>query len=266
MYGKIFGSIYDGTLAEDWRALVTFQQFIILCDADGIVDMTPLAISRRTGIPIEHIKAGVEVLERVDKYSRTPDQEGRRIELIDPHRPWGWHIINHEIYKKRQDSETVRAQTRDRVKKHRELKRTVTDSNGQKRHIDTDIDTDLKIKTLGQKKNFDRFWSEYPRKVKKKEAEDIWKRKKLDGLADVLVLDVKNRLQKDNSWKNGFIPHPTTYLRGERWTDDIEIKTYEPEMKSKSQVMRIGTQSGLKPKVGETMEAYETRVRMHRGK
>lgn len=141
MYGKIFDSIYDGTLSEDWRALVTFQQFIVLCDADGMVDMTPQAISRRTGIPIEHIKAGIEVLEKADKYSRTPDENGKRIELIDEHRPWGWHIVNHEKYKNMRDSDTVRAQTRERVRRHREKKRAVTHGNAEKRHINTNIKT-----------------------------------------------------------------------------------------------------------------------------
>lgn len=141
MYGKIFDSIYDGTLAEDWRALITFQQFIVLCDADGIVDMTPQSISRRTGIPIEHIKAGIEILEKVDRFSRTPDEDGRRIELIDEHRPWGWHIVNHEKYKNMRDADTIRAQTRERVRKHREKKRHVTQGNAQKRHTDTDTDT-----------------------------------------------------------------------------------------------------------------------------
>ena len=154
MYGKIFTSIYDGTLAEDWRALITFQQLIVLCDADGIIDMTPQSISRRTGIPIEHIKAGIEILEKEDKYSRTKTEEGRRIELIDEHRPWGWHIVNHEIYKKLQDADTIREQTRERVRKHREKKKgnvkvtDVTDGNGQKRHTDihinTNINTDIK--------------------------------------------------------------------------------------------------------------------------
>lgn len=141
MYGKIFDSIYDGTLAEDWRALITFQQFIVLCDADGMVDMTPQAISRRTGIPIEHIKAGIEVLEKADKYSRTPEEDGKRIELIDEHRPWGWHIVNHEKYKNMRDADTIRAQTRERVRRHREKKRAVTDGNAQKRHTDKDINT-----------------------------------------------------------------------------------------------------------------------------
>ena len=149
MYGKIFDSIYDGTLAEDWRALITFQQFIVLCDADGIVDMTHAAISRRTGIPIEHIKAGIIILEAPDQYSRKRNQQGKRIELIDSHRPWGWHVINHEHYKVLKDADTVRAQTKERVRKHRASKACnadVTLGNAPKRHIDTDTDTDTKKK------------------------------------------------------------------------------------------------------------------------
>lgn len=143
MYGKIFDSMYSGTLYGQWQAIVTFQQLIVLADADGIVDMTPPAISAVTSIPLEIITKGLEVLSKPDPYSRTPGSEGRRIELIDAHRPWGWHIVNHEKYKSLQDSDTVRAQTRERVRKHREMKRSVTDGNGQKRYTDTDTDTSL---------------------------------------------------------------------------------------------------------------------------
>ena len=154
MYGKIFDSMYEGTLYGHWEALVTFQQMIVLCDADGIIDMTPQAIAARTSIPLEIIEKGMKILEAPDPYSRTPDQEGRRIELIDAHRPWGWHIVNHEKYMRMQDADMVRAQTRERVRKHRAMKDgrygndDVTDGNGQKRHTDTDTDinkdTDLK--------------------------------------------------------------------------------------------------------------------------
>lgn len=148
MYGKLFSSMYDGTLAEDWRALVTFQQMIILCDADGIIDMTPEAITRRTGIPIEHIKTGIDILQNPDPHSRTNEDDGRRIMLIDEHKPWGWYIVNHKKYKHLQDSDMIRIQTRERVRKHRESKRketdgnaNVTDGNVQKRHTDTNTDT-----------------------------------------------------------------------------------------------------------------------------
>lgn len=160
MYGKIFTSIYDGTLAEDWRALITFQQFIILCDADGMVDMTPQSISRRTGIPIEHIIAGIEVLGKNDKYSRTPDQNGKRIELIDDHRAWGWHIINHEKYKNMRDLDEIRAQTRERVRKHRDKKKCnadVTQCNGVLRYIDIDADIDTNTNKKDQKKRRGKF-------------------------------------------------------------------------------------------------------------
>lgn len=160
MYGKIFTNIYEGTLYGKWEALVTFQQLIVLCDADGIVDMTPHAIAARTSIPLEIIQKGLDTLGSPDPFSRTPDQEGRRIELIDAHRPWGWHIVNHKKYQQMQDAEMIRHQTRERVRKHRETKQlalcvvTVTDSNGQKRHTDTDTPTDTKIKSnVGLKPN-----------------------------------------------------------------------------------------------------------------
>lgn len=69
MYGKIFDSIYDGTLRTNWQALVTFQQLIILADKSGVVDMTPHAIHGRTGIPMEIIEAGIEQLINADVYS-----------------------------------------------------------------------------------------------------------------------------------------------------------------------------------------------------
>ena len=99
MYGKIHDTIYEGTLAEDWRALITFQQMLILCDADGNIDMTPRAISRRTGIPIDHIEAGIKVLEAPDPESRSSNEQGRRIIRLDDHRDWGWFIVNHAEYR-----------------------------------------------------------------------------------------------------------------------------------------------------------------------
>jgi hypothetical protein len=150
LYGKIFDSMYRGTLYGQWEAIVTFQQLIVLCDADGVVDYTPPAISSITSIPLEIIQKGLEVLAKPDPYSRTPGADGRRIELIDAHRPWGWVIVNHKKYQNLQDSDTVRAQTRERVRRHRELKRSVTDGNGQKRHTDTDTDTNTDTDTKKQ--------------------------------------------------------------------------------------------------------------------
>lgn len=155
MYGKLFESMYDGTLVEDWRALVTFQQMIILCDADGIIDMTADAISNRTGIPLEYIKAGIEILESTDENSRTPDLEGRRIILIDEHRSWGWYVVNHSKYKQLVDANTVRQQNRVRKQRQREKEKLSHDVTGghachaMSRHTDTY--TDIKDQESGEK-------------------------------------------------------------------------------------------------------------------
>ena len=99
MYTKVFRQIYDGTLADNWQALVTFQQLLILADENGVVDMTLGAVHRITGIPLEILQAGIAVLEAPDHGSRTPDMEGRRIARIDPHREWGWFLVNFRKYR-----------------------------------------------------------------------------------------------------------------------------------------------------------------------
>ena len=99
MFGKIFESIYDGSLHGDWKALVVFQQLIVLCDSDGVIDATTRAIAARTGIPIEIINEGIEALEQPDDESRSREMEGRRIVRLDDHRSWGWQIVNHAQYR-----------------------------------------------------------------------------------------------------------------------------------------------------------------------
>jgi hypothetical protein len=161
MYGKIFASMYDGSLYGNWQAIVTFQQMIVLCGPDGVIDMTPQALAARTSIPLEVIHAGIETLEAPDKYSRSPEHEGRRIERLDARRPWGWRIVNHEKYRALKDPETVREQNRLRQQRKRErdpegdchaasrdvtqchaASRDVTQCHAESRHTDTDTDTD----------------------------------------------------------------------------------------------------------------------------
>lgn len=163
MYGKIFTSIYDSTLVEDWRALITFQQFIVLSDSDGVVDKTPPAIARRTNIPIDIIEAGIKFLEQPDPYSRTPNENGARIVRLDDHRNWGWKIVNHEKYLKLTDYEKVKEQNRERQKRYRDKNKnnnvsnvSVTDDNAKSRHIDKDEDKDInKTKTSMSSPNGD---------------------------------------------------------------------------------------------------------------
>jgi hypothetical protein len=126
MYGKVFSQMYEGSLYGQWEAIVTFQQMIVLCDAEGYVDMTPPAIAARTSIPLDIILKGIELLESPDKYSRTPDCDGRRIELVDPNRPWGWRIVNYLKYRQMASAEDKREADRKRIADKRASERDRT--------------------------------------------------------------------------------------------------------------------------------------------
>lgn len=136
-YAKVFSSIYDGSLRGNWKALVTFQQLLVLKDRDGVVDMTPHSISHRTGIPLRIILEGLGVLEAPDPDSRSKAEDGRRIVRLDPAREWGWRIVNAERYRNEGRVTEARERTRERVRRHRakrrgarELAPSVTVSNG----------------------------------------------------------------------------------------------------------------------------------------
>ena len=49
-----------------------------------------------------------------------------------------------------------------------------------------------------------------------------WKKHKCADNWQLIVADVEHRQRDDRSWREGFIPMPTTYLNQERWTDDID--------------------------------------------
>jgi hypothetical protein len=231
MYGKIFESMYEGTLYGQWEAIVTMQQLIVIANEDGVVDMTPPHISGKTSIPLDIIEKGLEILSAPDKYSRTPGSDGTRIALLDDHRPWGWYIVNYKKYRdmvRREDkkeADRIRMANKRNANKINDVADSRIESHDVAKVAHTDTytytDTDLKAKGRASSSDFEKFWQRYPKKVKKKTAKDIWMRKKPD--LDTLLADIENRTSNDSQWQDGFIPHPTTYLNGERWNDDIQV-------------------------------------------
>jgi len=99
MYGKVFEQMYHGSMVvSGWEAIVTMQQLIVLADREGVVDMTNWAISNLTTIPLDIIDKGLEALSKPDPHSRSKEEEGRRIVLLDPSRQWGWRLVNYKYY------------------------------------------------------------------------------------------------------------------------------------------------------------------------
>ena len=165
MYGKIFESMYDGTLYGQWEAIITFQQMIVLADKDGFVDITPPALAARTSIPLEIIQKGIEILESEDPYSRTSGQNGKRIELITDDRPWGWQIINYKKYRDMASREDKLRNDRERMAEKRAKEKGnknkgVANSRNESQpvvkvayvDVDTDVNKDNNIRLKFEKK------------------------------------------------------------------------------------------------------------------
>lgn len=89
------------------------------------------------------------------------------------------------------------------------------------------IEIPLCNKSHEQEKWFYDFWFSYPRKVNKKKAEASFKKvvKNEDTFFKIMV--ALDKQKKSIAWTkdNGdFIPHPTTWINGERWNDEVEEK------------------------------------------
>ena len=105
---KLYRSLFDGTLGQERSARDVFVVMLTHADADGVVEMTPEAISARSGIPVEEVRAGIAILEAADPDSRSPAEEGKRIVRLDAHRTWGWRIVNYPAYRTRSGADRER--------------------------------------------------------------------------------------------------------------------------------------------------------------
>jgi len=91
-------------------------------------------------------------------------------------------------------------------------------------NLATEPEVKNRIEPVNQKNNFfDDFWKAYPRKSNKSFARKVFEKLKVDQqLFDKIVQAIN--LQNRTVWKDKdqqYIPHPSTWLNGERWEDEV---------------------------------------------
>lgn len=71
-------------------------------------------------------------------------------------------------------------------------------------------------------KDFETFWTAYPKKVNKLDAVKAWKT--VDAPIDVIInaLDAQKKTPQWTKDDGQFIPYPATWLRGRRWENEVE--------------------------------------------
>lgn len=79
--------------------------------------------------------------------------------------------------------------------------------------------------------DFETFWATYPRKVAKAEARRAWQQTMAIRPETAELLEIIDANKRGNpTWIKAretgdptYIPHPASWLRGERWADELKV-------------------------------------------
>lgn len=98
---------------------------------------------------------------------------------------------------------------------------------------------------------FNRFWSAYPKKQAKGNAEKWFKKHKpSEELVDKMIR-VVNKWKNSENWTkdNGkYIPLPTTWLNGKRWEDEMQVEVNGNDEDLWDLVYKTGAKMGMEKK------------------
>lgn len=96
-FTKLFNTIVTSTIwQEDDKTRIVWITMLAISDADGIVSASIPGLASVSNVSVEAAEKAIKNLESPDKYSRTKDFEGRRIEAVDG----GWRILNYVKYRR----------------------------------------------------------------------------------------------------------------------------------------------------------------------
>jgi hypothetical protein len=141
-YAKLFSSILTSTIwQEDDQTLRVWIAMLALKNRHGEVAGSLPGLAHQAKVSLPACERAIAKLAAPDPYSRTPDNEGRRIEVI----PGGWRVLNHYKYRDAMSEEKRRAyqaewQRNYRLRQKGSVDNPVDKSTSRFRHADTDTE------------------------------------------------------------------------------------------------------------------------------
>lgn len=124
-FTKLFSSITASTIwaARDQTRIVWITM-LAMADQHGRVWASIPGLANIARVSIEACETALEELLAPDKYSRTTEHEGRRIEPIDG----GWRLLNHAKYRAIRDEESIKESKRRYINAKRAAERNAAAS------------------------------------------------------------------------------------------------------------------------------------------
>lgn len=108
-YTKLFNSILASTIwREDDKVRIVWITLLAMADRDGVAEGSIPGLADMARVSIEDAEKALVTLSQPDKYSRSTEHEGRRIEAVEG----GWRILNHAKYRQKMSADERREYNR----------------------------------------------------------------------------------------------------------------------------------------------------------
>lgn len=250
-YTKLFSSIIASTIwREPYPTKIVWITMLAMSDKNGIVEASIPGLADIARVPLPECETALASLSSPDRYSRTKEHQGRRIEPVDG----GWRLLNHGKYRQKLGADERREYLRIKQAERRACQLGVNNrqqSSTMSTHAEADAspeaDPDPNIikppraPRAEYPPSFAEFWKAYPRKVGKGDAAKAWKTLNPDIQAVLAALSWQIKRPEWSRDAGQFVPHPATWLRGHRWLDEnpVPLKPVTPP-RAKGQAMIDG--------------------------
>ncbi len=150
MFGKVFRSLWQGSLCGKADEQLVFVYLLANADSDGNAEMVQTIIAHQTGLPLDRVMAAIDNLMATDPQSRSPEQEGRRLLPLGD-RNWGWQITNYPKYRAMRDENDRREQNRKAKAGQRGRGKSANVSQGQPQAAQAEAEAEAEAE--GKKKH-----------------------------------------------------------------------------------------------------------------
>lgn len=235
-YTKLFSTILDSTVwQEPAETRLTWITMLAMADQQGVVSSSIPGLAKRAGVSLDGCEHALATFLAPDRYSRTKDHDGRRIEPVQG----GWVLLNHAHYRELREREDRREQARLGMQQLRERRKAegvnetvnvlpkVNHVGEASASASASAPESKPLRTSGallaesSKLGFDEFWAAYPVKKGKVRALKTWVSRRLGAQLRTILADVAARKKSDPDWARGAIPWGSTYVSEERWQDAL---------------------------------------------
>lgn len=110
--------------------------------------------------------------------------------------------------------------------------------------------------------DFTTFWEIYPRRVSKKDAEKAWNKLTTEQrFCAMQAIPIHVRYWQLSGTTREYLPYPASWLRGERWEDELEMPQSTNEWwRSASGIEAKAREMNVQARPGEDHQSLKARV------